>query len=689
MSTSSIVIFSSSAENRQALEQALAPLGPRIVMLSGLSDVEPALSRCQGLGGCSLLVLDSDRESPEVYALLNRVTASLATAQLPVMWLAPSLTSVQRKLHQDLLYGICVLIKPCPSERIIAATLVCLHQDQGRLELVKLHAAADWTLTLKQGLLGLGADGRVRYANRAASQLLHISPLQLSGLYIQSLMEAPVLSVLPQQLPAALAQVVEQQKPVELPMSPLWRGDGRHMLCHAAVVPAPNTGFALLFAFRQLPPAEIVGPDSDPAKLSALDLLTGLPTLVALEQTLIAVLERDDTHPALMVMDIDHLRHINETLGYELGDQLVRMGAGRLQQAMAGLGTLFRIAGDRFVALIDRVSDFREAGRLAQRLNAQFRQPFLLGGNEVYCGLSIGVALHPGSGDTAETLLQSGEVALEKAKSLGRNIVQFYSAVMNRHSLEQMERESALHHVLARPELPVRLHPWLRADASSWALSAEPDWEPPGAEGISTQAVAEESGLLCALSRRVMNQVLSRQAAFQPVPDSLRLMFSLPVSCLRDPRIVGRIITMVAHNRWEPKSIQLNLRLDNEDWAWLEPLLQDLSAHGLRLGLSLGRSAPPLEPLCSIPWQSLTLEESLTARLEQPAMAPVLAGLISFGRQLGLPVLAAGVSSQQQADWLYRQGVEACAGSAVAAPLQLPALGAWIKEHLSQTVANS
>ena len=675
-----ILIHAASAENRQALEQALLPMAESLVVLPGLQAVEPELAGRKG--ACSLLVIDSDSESPDIYALLNRITAYAATAQVPVLWLAPSLSSVQRRLYQDLLYGICVLIKPCPPERIIAAAAVCLHQAQGLLELQKLHAGADWTLTLKQGLLGLGEDGRIRYANRAASQLLHIPPLQLAGLYIQSLMEAPVVSLLPQQLPPALAQVLEQQKTVELAMSPLWRGDGRNMLCHAAVVPARTSGFALLFAFRQLPPSEIVGPDSDPGRLPALDLLTGLPTLVALEQTLLAVLELDDSRPALMVMDIDHLRHINETLGYELGDQLVRMAAGRLQQAMAGLGTLFRIAGDRFVALIDRVSDFREAGRLAQRFNAQFRQPFLLGGNEVYCGLSVGVALHPGSGDTAESLLQSGEVALEKAKSLGRNIVQFYSAEMNRHSLEQMERETALHHVLGRPELPVQMLPWLRPDGSAWALSACLDWQPPGDTGISVMEVAEESGLQCPLCRRVMNQVLSRQAAFAPLPPALRLLFTLPVSCLRDPRIVGRITTMVAHNHWEPGCIQLNLRLDGEDWAWLEPLLQDLVAHGLQLGLCLNRYGPPLEALSRLSWHSLILEPPLTAAaLALPRMSEVVAGLIGFGQALGLPVLAAGVGSREQADWLYGKGVAACSGGLLASPLSLAETGAWVRDH--------
>lgn len=682
MSATTLVIHAASPENSEALERALKPLVGQVRLVAGLTEIEPALAECVEQGCCSLLVLDSDSESPEIYALLNRVTANALTAQVPVLWLAPSLTSVQRRLHQDLLYGICVLIKPCPPERVIAAAAVCLHQEQGRISLQGLAAGADWRLTLQQGLLGLGEDGRIRYANRAASRLLNIPPLQLSGLYIQSLMEAPVVSLLPQQLPLALAQVLEDHKAVELPLCPLWRGDGRNMLCHAAVAPGGKSDFSLLFAFRQLPPDEIVGPDSDPGQLPALDLLTGLPTLVALEQNLLALLEAEESRPALMVMDIDHLRHINETLGYGLGDQLVRMAAGRLQQAMAGLGTLFRIGGDRFVALVDRVGDFREAGRLAQRLNAQFRQPFLLGGNEVYCGLSIGVALHPGSGDTAETLLQSAEVALEKAKSLGRNIVQFYSAEMNRHSLEQMERETALHHVLAGADLPLVLSPWVRPDGSGWALGAGLDWRPPG--GGSVDEVAEESGLLCPLNRRIMSHVLSRQSVFLPMPASLRLMFTLPVSCLRDPRVVGRITTMVAHHRWEPACIQLNIRLEGDDWSWTEPLLQDLAAHGIRLGLSLGRSGPPLEPLSRLCWDSLILEQTLTSRLaREPALAAVVASLVSFALRIHIPVLAAAVASTETAGWLFAQGIAAVSGPAVAPPLMLAEAGPWLRDHFN------
>jgi diguanylate cyclase (GGDEF)-like protein len=594
-----------------------------------------------------------------------------------VLWLAPSLTSVQRRLYQDLLYGICVLIKPCPEERIAAAAIVCLQQDKGRRDLQNQHAGADWGRTLRQGLLGLGEDGRIRYANRAASQLLHIPPLQLSGLYMQSLMEAPVPGLVPDPMSPALTQMMSQAQPVELPRCPLWRGDGRHIICHAALVPG-GASFALLVAFRQLPVEEMSG---EGGQQSALDLLTGLPTLGALEQTLVALLACDDVHPALMVLDIDHLRHINETLGYELGDQLLRLAAGRLQQVMLGLGTLFRVGGDRFVALIDRVADFREAGRLGQRLNAQFRQPFLLGGNEDYCGLSFGVALYPGSGDTADSLLHSGEVALEKAKSLGRNIVQFYSAELNRHSLEQMERESGLHHVLARAELPLRLHGWQGTDGRPWGLNAELDWQPPGVAKVDAEAVAAESGLTCALHRRIMHQLLGRAGGLPPLPADFCLMFSLSASCLRDPRTPGRLISLVSHNHWEPQRIQLNLQLDgSEDWALLEPLLRDMAAHGLRFGLCLDRRGLPLEPLGRLPWQSLVLHPGLVAQLgADDGLSTVARSLIGFGRQLGLRVLVGGVDGSALAGWLFHEGVTACSGSGLGSGLSSATLTAWLE----------
>jgi diguanylate cyclase (GGDEF)-like protein len=663
MPSPTIVVLSANPENRKTLLELLAPLDVPLAVFDDAVALGAGLEALAGEGGAGLLMIDSDQETPDTFSLLNRLIAEPATAQLPVVWITPALASAQRRLHQDLLYGIDILSKPCPPEQVLAAVRAGLQLDAFRRAAEASRADADWEETRRQGLLGLAVDGRILYANHAAAGLLRLSIRKLTTLYWQALMETPTATLAPRPLPA-LQAALEQHSAVEVQRCPLWQGDGRRIVCHAAVAPLEQGELRMLFAFRELPDVETGSMEADDPSL---DLLTGLPRRLALEQTLTVMLVREEVSPALVLMDIDHLRHVNETLGYELGDKLLQLAAERLRQAMDGVGLLFRVGGDRFAALIDRVRDFREAGRIAQRLNAQFRQPFLLTGHEVYCGLSVGVALWPGSGDTPEALLQSAEIALEKAKSLGRNVVQFYSAELNRHSLEQLERETALHRVLAQADLPVLLEPWLDARGKLLALSAGLDWEPPAGLRATTAAeIAEESGLACAMGRRVIHEVLSRIARPGSMAELPRIMFPLSLNCLRDPRALARIRTLITQQALPPACIQLNLSLPAEDWAWAEPALEDLAARGIRFGLSMARQGPPLEPLSRLPWHDILLEPVLVRQvLQEPRMELVLEALVDFAHRLGLQVMAAGVQGEADARRLYDTGVDACSGMAL------------------------
>lgn len=682
MSLPPILIQAASEENRQGLLTTLAPLGREIITVEDAPALLAELLGRQYQEGVALLVMDCGSDDIEFYPQLNRILADAASAQLPVIWLANGLGSDHYRLYRDLLDAIEVLPKPCTPDTLRELAARCLDQDERRRMLQTLHAGADWELTLKEGLLGLGTDGRIWYANRAAAQLLRMPVQRLTRMYWQSLMEMPAISLSPKPLPA-LALALEEHSAIDVKSCPLWRGDGSRLPAQAAVVPVDAGEIRMLFAFKRVAES---GVDHEQIAAAATDLLTGLPTRMVLEQALAAALKREGASPALLVMDIDHLRHINETLGYDIGDQLLQVAARRLRDVMQGDGLLARIAGDRFVAMVERVADFREAGRLAQRLNGQFRQPFLLAGHEIFCGLTVGVSLYPGSGDSPETLLQSAEVALDRAKTIGRNTVQFYSAELNRHSLEQLERETALHRLLASSELPLRYEPWRRQGGEVAALSVGLAWQPPRQFGKSAEDIAEESGLACTLGRRLVHAALSASGWPRPFPPSLRLMFALPANCLRDPKSLGHLKVLLARHGWDARRIELNLSL-GEDWQWLEEPLTELGKWGVQLGLCLGRHGPALEPLCRLPWQALVLDPLLTAQvLHDRRVAEAAASMAEFGHRLHLEVMAAGVETEAQAEFLFSRGVDACSGRALAEPVAAAVMPQWLGQEGSRNV---
>lgn len=684
MALAPILLLPASPENRAEILDILAPLGREVLVMDDPLALNAELLARQYQDGVALILLDSEGgDDAEVYALINRLMVEPAAALVPLLWLAPGLADDERHLYGELLHGIEVLCKPCLPAAVRTAAADCLSLDENRRAIQTFYAGADWDQTQKEGLLGLGSDGRIWYANRAAAQLLRMPARRLSALYWQSLMEAPVRGLSPKPLPA-LEQALAQHSAIDVQRCLLWRGDGSSIVTQAAVVPLEAGVIRMLFAFRALPENRESG-QQNLADIARLDLLTGLPMRPVFEQATRAALHREGASPAVLVMDIDHLRHINETLGYELGDQLLQAAARRLREAVMGEGMLARIAGDRFASLVERVVDYREAGRLAQRFSAQFKQPFLLAGHEIYCGLSVGVALFPGSGDDAESLLQSAEVALDRAKTIGRNTIQFYSAELNRHSIEQLERETTIHRVLALPELPTRFLPWHDAAGRLVALSVELDWESPAAWGVSTGRIVEESGLACALGRRLLQSALLGRQWPQPFPSHLQLMFQMPASCLREPQALARLRALLARQSWDARRIQFNLVLSGEDWTWLEAPLQELGRLGLQLGLSLGRHGPALEPLCRLPWQQLLLDPFLIQQLlHDRRVAEAVGSLIEFGHRLHLQVLASGVESEAQKDFLFDKGVNACAGVALASPVAAVRLPQWLAENLEK-----
>lgn len=658
MTLPAILVLPSTLQNRDLLKDLLLPLGREVRLLEDELALMAELAAAPFATDLGLLVLDGQLDEPDFYPLLNRVLAHEAGASLPLLWLAPGLGDEQRRLYEDLLLGVDVLPKPFSPETLLARAAACLARDELRRRIEARYPGADWGQTSREGLLGLGRLGEILYANRAACRLLRLPMDRLMGLYWQSLLETWNPALLAAEVPA-ITQALAQHSAIEIQDSPLWRVDGSSLAAQAALMPVAAEPVQILFAFKPLPtpvPAEEMH-----SAIGRVDLLTGLANRAAFEQALGAALAREASSPAVLVLDIDHLRHVNDTLGHALGDELLQRSAQRLREALAGSGLLARIAGDRFAVLLEKVSDYREAGLLAQKLKGQFRQPFLLAGHEVYGGVSTGLALYPSAGDTTRALLDNAALALDRAKALGRNAIQFYSAELNRHTIEQLERESALQRLLKLPSLPLVLRPWQGADGQPRFVSVALADSLRRSLPASPAELAEEQGLGDRLGRLLLLSTFAAPELLARIPAGLPVIVDLPASALRTPETLSRLWLMLETQSWPAARLILHLDLDAGDWAWLESPLQELMRWGVGLGLRLGRRGPALEPICRLPWQQLVLDPSFGSQLADTRVAQAALSLIDFGRKLNFAVLADGVSPDQ-AGPLFAQGLAACAG---------------------------
>lgn len=648
MPTSAILVLSSIVANRERLCDWLAPLAS-CRALENADDLWLTL-RNRRLQPPGLLVFDA-HPPEESYSLINRLQGDPAGAQLPVLLLADNLSDGSRRFYSELMHGIECLPKPVEPEILRAKAGACLALDRARVAIEAGMQEADWEQTLREGLLAIDAGGRIRYANRQAARWLRISPLQLTTLNLQSLLEAPVTDIAASWPSSLLPQAMAGQNALQVKRLTLWRGDGGSLPVQALLVAAHDADFPLLFDFKPLESGSAAPALSE---LARVDLLTGLPTRPHLEEAMLPLLQRGERRPALLLLDIDHLRHINETLGYDFGDQLLRAAAARLRAAGES-GVLASMGGGRFALLAEDVADYRIAGRIAQRLQAQFRLPFLLAGHEVFCSISVGIALYPASGDDPEQLLRAAERALERAKAVGRGVIQFDAAELNRFSIERLECESAFHQALSDGQLGLAWRLWRDPAGKVLALQPRAVWPAAPPHTPDVALLAEECGL-----SRELSEWLFRQAARTALPAGQSLAFALASPQILEPYAVGRLRAWLARHDIAPSRVLLLVPWREDEASVLRQRLPELAGVGVRLALYLNGQGSAMDAFACGDWQAMVLGQDYVRRLPPQQAGRVLQGLAAFAATMGWEIFTEGLPAGLAGEEVFAAGISAC-----------------------------
>lgn len=647
MPASTILVLSPLAANRARLLEWLAPLGQPCRGLADEDALWQAL-RQRRLSPPRLLVFDG-HPADDCYSLINRLQAEPAGAELPVLLLADNLADGSRRFYADLLHGVECLPKPVDPVRLRERAAACLALDEARCALEASLAGADWTQAQREGLLAVDAAGRIRYASRQAARWLRLSPLALCALNLQSLLEPPVLAVDAPWPESWLPRELGPLRALEIPRLPLWRGDGGSLEAQGALVALADAGgLAHAFAFRPL--GEAAPPPL--AGLARVDLLTGLPTRPHLEDALRPLLA--ESRPvALLLLDLDHLRHINETLGYDLGDQLLRAVALRLR-AVREAGLLAYLGSGRYALMVEALEDYRVAGRLAQRLQAQFRLPFLLAAHEVFCSVSVGIAFSPGAGDDAEQLLRAAERALERAKAVGRGVIQFDAAELNRFSIERLERETAFHLALREEQLGVAWRHWRDAEGRVLAVQPRAVWPGAPADCEDLAGLAEECGHASDLGDWLLRQA----GAGGELGGGVALAVAVSAPQLLDALALVRLQDWLGHAR--ARDVMLLVPWRDDEASVLRRRLPALAAQGARLALYLNGRDALLEACAAWDWQAIVIGCDYLQRLPPARRAQVLGASVAFASALGCPVHLEALPQGLDRDAAFATGIAAC-----------------------------
>ncbi|MER2555726.1 MAG: EAL domain-containing protein [Thauera sp.] len=415
--------------------------------------------------------------------------------------------------------------------------------------------------------------------------------------------------------------------------------------------------------------------------LAYYDPLTGLPNRRLLEDRLqveLAHAARLRCRLAVMFVDLDRFKRINDSLGHAVGDKLLVEIAARLRSSLREDDTVARMGGDEFLVILNNLSGPDEAATMARRLVAALRRPVSIEGRELIVTTSVGVSVYPDDSRDANTLIKHADVAMYRAKDEGRNSFQLFEPAMNARSLERLALETALHRALPRDELLLHFQPVVvAADGGLVAAEALLRWQHPDLGLVSPAdfiPLAEDTGLIVPIGEWVLRSACERHRQWREAGGpQLHMMVNISARQFREEGFSAMVGSVLAETGMEPGCLTLELTesmlMDDTDRAIAR--LGQLRALGVGLAIDdFGTGYSSLAYLKRFPIDELKIDRLFVRGIDRNERdAALVAAIISLGHSLGLRVVAEGVETAAHLKVLCRHGCDLAQGFHFSRPL--------------------
>ncbi len=413
------------------------------------------------------------------------------------------------------------------------------------------------------------------------------------------------------------------------------------------------------------------------------DPLTGLPNRLLLTDRLNLALshaQRHDQQVALLFLDLDRFKHVNDVFGHSLGDQLLHEVAQRLSGCVRNGDTVSRQGGDEFIVALTGIKEEQDAALIAEKLLTVIAVPFVLEETEIILGMSIGIACSPHNGHDARALLSNADTAMYIAKKLGRNRYQFYAPEMNIRAMDRLTLERDLHRAIERNELFLMYQPQLALSTGAvLGLEALVRWQHPSRGLICPGEfipIAEDCGLIMPVGNWVLESACRQRARW--VSQGLTkgsVAVNISAHQFRQADFCERIGDVLLRTGLQPGFLELEVT-EGVVMQGIDQVLYKLNT--LReLGVTLaiddfGTGYSSLNYLKQFPLHRLKIDQSFTSGLpgDQESGA-ITNAIIQMGHSLGLDVLGEGIETREQEDYLRTLGCDAGQGFFYAKPLSV------------------
>ncbi len=428
-------------------------------------------------------------------------------------------------------------------------------------------------------------------------------------------------------------------------------------------------------------------------QLAYFDNLTGLPNRTLFMDRLnqcLAQVSRDNGQLALLFLDLDQFKVVNDTLGHAAGDELLQQVADRLGRGLRQYDILARMGGDEFVLLISPVKDEQTAVAVARHVLDMMTEPVVLESKELFITTSIGVVLAPADGNDAEVLLKHADVAMYAAKEQGRNTYRFFTEKMNSKALERSEIEADLRRAIRNDEFCLHYQPQVDLDSDRvFGVEALVRWQHPE-KGLIPPCrfipLAEETGLIRPLGEWVLKTACAQNVAWQEAGyPLLKMAVNLSGEQFRQPGFIDMIDQVLQETGLEADHLELELTESTLLSGAHETIanMLDIRVRGIHLSIDdFGTGYSSLSYLKHFPIDRLKIDRSFVRDIHMDKDdAAIVDAIIAMGHSLGRRVLAEGVETDAELDFLRSRGCDEIQGFFYSKPLPADELMAWLNER--------
>jgi diguanylate cyclase (GGDEF)-like protein/PAS domain S-box-containing protein len=560
--------------------------------------------------------------------------------------------------------------------RMNAAAMLDGRQSRGHVQIVEdiseRKAAEDALFEEKEraqvtlnsigdAVLTTNLPGNVTYLNQVAETMTGWSRESALGRPLSEVFRI-VDGATRQEAPNPAQLAVRENRTVGLAAdSVLLRRDGRESPIEDSAAPIHNRD-------GQVAGAVIVFHDVSESRAMALkmahlaqhDFLTGLPNRVLLTERLsraIGQAHRHDKRVALMFIDLDYFKHINDSLGHAIGDQLLQLVAERLKLCIRDTDTVCRQGGDEFVILLTEIEQTKDAAPVAEKLIAAFAEPCLIGGNELHVTLSIGISIYPDDSPDANGVMKNADTAMYHAKANGRNNYQFFTPEMNTRAVRRLFVEGNLRRALREGEFRLYYQPKIDL-ASGLMIGSEAliRWLDPEHGVVNPKQfvpIAEECGLIVPIGSWVMREACRQVCAWQDAGlEAVPVSVNISAVEFRNKQFLDGVALILKETGMQPDFLELELTesILMHDAESSASLLETLKEMGMHLAIDdFGTGYSSLSYLKRFPINTLKIDQSFVQDIAIDSDdASIVSAMIGMGKSLKQRVIAEGVETDAQ-----------------------------------------